>query len=205
MKKTIICNIPMTESIEAVRYISDDKSIPAAEGKFYYPINAFLSKIIKAKDELKVILLVKNNSFDHYKKNTETFKKELAEANSDIGAEIEYCIINTDFKEERSVHEKLLGEIVEKIDVGSNIIVDTTYGPKDLPIVVFTALNFAEKFLNCTVDNIIYGQANFVEGTIVDSKLCDITSLFYLSSITSTINCNDPDKSKRMLNTLLNL
>ena len=50
-----------------------------------------------------------------------------------------------------------MGSIVDELEIGARVLVDTTYGPKDLPIVIFTALNFAEKFLECQIDNIIYG------------------------------------------------
>ncbi|MGN0441547.1 MAG: TM1812 family CRISPR-associated protein [Acutalibacteraceae bacterium] len=205
MKKTIICNIPMKEKVDQVLYSSDDKSLPVSDRKVRYPICAFLEKTIKQEDELKVIILVKKDNYGHYARNTEYFKEELAEVNANIGAAIEYTLIDTDFEETRSVHEQLMGKIVDELAVGSRIIVDTTYGPKDLPIVIFAALNFAEKFLNCTVDNIVYGQASFVDGQTVDTKICDMIPLYYLGSITNTIHCTEPDKAKSMLKALLSL
>lgn len=205
MKKTIICNIPMKENVDQVIYISDDKSLPVADRKVRYPICAFLEKIMKPEDELKVIILVKKDNYGYYSKNTEFFKQELAEVNSKIGAAIEYTIIDTEFEETRVVHERLMGKIVDELGANSHILVDTTYGPKDLPVVIFAALNFAEKFLNCTVDNIVYGQASFVDGKAVDTKICDMIPLYCLSSITNTIHCSEPEKAKSMLKALLSL
>lgn len=205
MKKTIICNIPMKENVDQVLYSSDDKSIPVADKKVRYPICAFLEKTMTAEDELKVIILVKKDSYGHYNRNTELFKEELAEANANIDASIEYTVIDTDFEEARSVHEQLMGKIVDEFSAGSHILVDTTYGPKDLPIVIFAALNFAEKFLDCTVDNIVYGQASFVDGQAVDTKICDMIPLYCLGSITNTIHCTEPEKAKSMLKALLSL
>lgn len=205
MKKTIICNIPMKETVDLVHYTSDDKSLPVADKKVRYPICAFFEKTMTAEDELKVILLVKKDKYGHYNTNAEFFQDELAAANAHIGAAMEYTVIDTAFEEARSVHEQLMGKIVDELSVGSHILVDTTYGPKDLPIVIFAALNFAEKFLKCTVDHILYGQASFVDGRAVDTKICDMVPLYCLGSITNTIHCSEPEKAKSMLKALLAL
>ncbi len=204
MRKIVICNIPMKERIDQTVYSSDDKSLPVADWKVRYPINAFLKETLKPYDELKVLLLVKKDIYTHYKKNTEEFLAELKEANT-VGAVINHTIIDTDFEESRAVHEQLMGKIVDELDTGSHVLVDTTYGPKDLPIVIFAALNFAEKFLDCTIDNIIYGQASFINGKAVDTKICDMIPLYCLSSITNTIHCNDSVHARTMLKNLLSL
>ena len=202
MKKVVICNIPMKEKVDKVQYISNDKSLPVADKKVRYPICAFLQKTLKSDDELKVLLLVKKDKYAHYKKNTEDFLDELRESNT-AGAAINHIVIDTDFVQSQAVHEQLMGKIVDELDTGAHILVDTTFGPKDLPIVIFAALNFAEKFLACSVDNIIYGQASFVNGQAVDTKICDMIPLYCLSSISNTIHCSSPDNARTMLKNLL--
>lgn len=205
MKKIVICGIPMKAKVDQVIYANEDKSLPVANRPVRYPINAFLEETLKSSDELKVVLLVKKDEHSHHEKNICYFKAELDQANSKIGAAVSYSIIDTDFSQNKSVHEELLGKLVEELDIGAHILVDSTYGPKDLPVVIFTALNFAEKFLGCTIDNIIYGQASFVNGHAVDTKLCDMIPLYYLGSITNTIHCVEPEKAKSMLKTLLSI
>lgn len=205
MKKTIICGIPMKKVIDEVVYRSDDKSIPSADRAVRYPVNAFLEETLKPSDELKIILLVKQDPHGSHEHNIGLFKEELANANVSIGAKVSYSVIDTDFSQSKSVHEHLMGRLVDEFDIGAHVIADTTYGPKDLPIVIFTALNFAEKFLKCEIDNIIYGQASFVDGHAVDTKLCDMIPLYYLGSITNTIHCIEPEKAKSMLKALLSI
>ena len=205
MKKTVICNIPMKERIDKVLYTSDDATLPVADRMVRFPISAFLEATLSSGDELNVIILVKKDNYGHYEKNVELFKTELTEANANIGAAISYCEIDTDFEQTKSVHEQLMGRIVDVLSIGSHILVDITYGSKDLPIVIFSALNFAEKFLDCTVDNIVYGQASFVNGKAVDTKICDMIPLYCLGSITNTIRCDEPEKAKSMLKALLAL
>lgn len=205
MKKTVICNIPMKERIDKVLYTSDDASLPVAERMVSFPICAFLEKTLSTDDELDVIILVKKNRYVHYEKNVKLLKTELMAANVNIGATINYCEIDTDFEQTKSVHEQLMGQIIDALSVGSHILVDMTYGPKDLPIVIFSALNFAEKFLDCTVDNIVYGQASFVNGQPVDTKICDMIPLYCLGSVTNMIRCDEPEKARSMLKALLAL
>lgn len=205
MKKTIICNIPMKENMDRVVYQSDDASLPVSERAVSYPICAFLEKTLRPEDELKIILLVKNDGMAFSKRNEEAFKEEFEAANQNIGAKFTYTTIDTAFEETKSVHEKLMGSIVEELEIGSHILADITYGPKDLPIVVFTALNFAERFLKCSADNIIYGQGKFEGGHVVSAKICDMIPLYCLGSVTSLIHGGDAQKAKVMLQALLSL
>lgn len=205
MKKTIVCNIPMKENVEPVLYTSDDRSFPTSSRRVRYPICAFLEKTLKDDDELKIILLVKKDKYSHYETNADYFKQEMAEINSTYNVPVEYVVIDTDFEESRLIHEQTMGKLVDEFETGTHILVDITYGPKDLPVVIFAALNFAEKFLECTVENIVYGQASFADGKPVNTKICDMIPLYYIGSITNMIHCDEPDKARAVLKTLLSL
>lgn len=205
MKKTVICNIPMKERVDLSVYASDDQSLPVSGKAVRYPINSFLAETMTQDDEIKVILLVKKDQYGHYEKNTANFRAELNSINGAIGATLDIIIIDTEFEETKATHELLLGQIIDCLDAGAHILADVTYGPKDLLVVLFIALNFAENFLECSIDNIVYGQASFVDGQAVDTKICDMAPLYCLSSITNTIHCSTPDKAKNMLKALLSL
>lgn len=205
MNKTIICGIPMKELIDKVVYSSDDKSLPVAETAVRYPINAFLEMTAKKDDHFKVILLAKTDEYSAASKNLQDFKDEFFNAISSCGASAEYSVITTGFTEARDVYEQLLVKLVDEITVGSQVLVDFTYGPKDFPIIIFTALNFAEKFLGCKVENIVYGQASFSNGHAVNTKICDMIPLYCLGSITNTMSSAEPEKAKSMLKALLSL
>ena len=205
MNKIIICGIPMKERIDPSLYVSDDKSIPVSSRQVRFPINAFLEKTMQNDDIIKLLLLVKKDDYGNYQKNLDSFKEEFDAVNAKICATVDFVVIDTEFSEEKSVHEKLMGSIVDELEIGAHILVDATYGPKDLPIIIFTALSFAEKFLECQIDNIIYGKAEFVNGKAVDTKICDMAPLYYLGSITNTIHCAEPEKAKGMLKSLLSL
>jgi len=206
MNATILVNIPMTIQIQKTRYGMKTHGVKASDRDVAFPVNAFLEEMIRPEDTLKCVLIVKHSIYSHGAQNAQLFQSELEEINQGIGAKIEYTIIDSEFDEERSVHEKLMAEIVDRIEDGSHIIMDMTYGPKDLPIVEFSALHFAERFLGCQVDNIIYGQGFFNEDNeFVAGELCDLSPLYSLHSLTDTMSCSDPDKARKLLRTIIEI
>ena len=207
MKKTIICNIPMRERIAKVVYSSEDQSLPVSEKAFRFPINSFLSQTLNPEDEVRVILLAKRDDNKFTQDHVENYQNEIKEVCETYGIKSEIIIIDTAFTQNKETHEHLMGKIIDEIEEDSHILVDITYGPKDLPVVIFSALGFAEKFLRCNVDNIVYGQAKFDKKTdeVVGSVICDMIPLYYLSSVTNTIKCDEPEKARQMLKSLLSL
>ncbi len=203
LKKTIICNIPMKKDVFPSVYESVDSSLPVSEEPFMYPINAFLAKTINNGDSLDVILLVKNDDYDCSSDNIERYKAELASVCGNVDVSPVYYVIRSDFDEKKDTHALLMNRIIDNINDDSHIFADITYGPKDLPIVVFAALLFAENYLRCSVDNIIYGQASFKDNRVVNTKICDMIPLYCMSALSNTINCNDPDKARIMIKNLL--
>ena len=205
MRKTIICSISMTEKFEPVVYRSEDHSLPSSDVPVRYPINSFLAMTVKPGDEFKAILLVKKGEFSNWEKNSEYFKSEMNEICSKVGAKVTYVLVESAFVEEQAVYEKQMGLIMDEIEDDTHILVDITYGPKDIPIILFSTLNFAEKFLRCEIDNIIYGKAEFKDGKVVRAQLCDMMPLYCLDGVTGLIECDDSDKARKMLKSLLSL
>lgn len=206
MRKVIICSMPFRANIQKVVYKNQDISVQTSEQAVRFPINALIESNIHNGDSLQILLLVKKDKNKFYESNKELFLKELEETIGDREVDITTEIIYTDFIEEKQVHEELLGKIVDNIEDDSNIIADITYGPKDMPIIIFSALNFCEKHLNCTIDAIVYGLAQFNgDNEIVEGKMCDMTSLFYLNTLSETINSRDSKQARQLLRTLLEL
>ena len=193
----------MKKDVLPTRYESNDESLPVSTQAFSYPIISFLSQLLKLGDELKVILLVKKDSYSFYMDNVEIFKNEFRSICQPLNIEPLYSIIETEFNEAKATHFQLLNDIIDNINEDSHILADITFGPKDLPIVVFSALFFAENYLRCEIDNIVYGQACFENNKVVKSTICDMNPLYYLSSLSSTIKCNDPQKARKMIKELL--
>lgn len=206
MKNLIICNGIMGPRKEKTGYASTGNSLKVSSDKFLYPVSAFLSENMVSGQEYKVLLIMKRDSFNRYEQNISDFKEEIEAVAASKGGVLEVVPVLTDFSQRRAVHEGLLETIVEHIEEGSNILADITYGPKDVPFVVFAALNFAEKFLNCEINHIIYGKADFDnKNAPVNTEVWDLAPIYFINSVTNSINCSDSEEAKEMLKALLSI
>lgn len=205
MKKTVICSIALRDGLKPNAYKSEDLSLPSSEKEYLYPVSSFLEKTLKSGDELDVIMIEKTGGEGDCRKNAKAFTDELNGVCALTGATASYREICTEFAETESVHKELLSKLTEMIETGNSIISDVTYGSKDVPILIFTALKFAEKYLGCSIENIIYGQAIF-EGSIVkESYLRDLSPLYYLISVTDVLPETEPEKARELFRTMINL
>ena len=205
MRKMIICNIPMKANVDLAVYESDDKSLPMPDRSISYPINGFLEMTLSSEDEVKLIFLAKTDAYSHATQNVQNFLREFQVMNERIGARVEHVVIESASEETQDVHEALLDRLVDALEDGTHIQADITYGPKDMVPVLFTALNFAEKFLDCSVDNIVYGKANFENGRVVNTKICDMVPLYSLGAVTNIIKSNGSARAREMLKNLLSI
>lgn len=203
MKKIILCSVPMKAQVDLCVYTGGDSSLPASARPVRFPICSFLEGTLQDGDELKVLLLTKQDPYSHCAQNAAMLREELETVAGGRDVRIVYTVIETDFVQTRAVYTQLMGRIVDELETGAHILADITYGPKDLPVIIFTALHFAEKFLDCVIDHILYGQASFVNGRATETRLCDMSPLYCLDSVTGLIRCDDPDKARNMLKVLL--
>lgn len=204
MRKTIICSLPFKPNIQKVIYEDTGMPFPTVEHAVRFPINAVLEANLCDGDDVKMILLIKKDKNNFYEENKGLFLEELQEVIGSRNINVTTEIIYTEFSEKREVHEKLLEDLIDRINDESHIIADITYGPKDMPILIFTALSFCEKHLGCKIDGIVYGLAQFGDNhNIIEGKMCDMSSLFYLNSISETVQCGDSKKARQLLKTLL--
>ena len=205
MKTMILCHIPMKPNVEATVYAPGDTGLTVSSAPVRYPISAAFPGLFTAEDDLTVIALVKEDAHGYYEENVKLLEQELRKANESVGAQLHFSTISTAFAQTRQVHSALLGAIIDAIPDGARIISDITYGPKDLPIVVFAALGFAERSLGCQVQQILYGQADFRDGRVVSTRLCDMSPLYTLSSAAATICGDEPNRARKTLKALMQL
>lgn len=212
MAKIIFCDLPMKKELHSFCYVAEGNRNIQYDGKVVFPVNAVLAKILTKNEKVKVVILSKEDREGNSAVNLQKFKEELDVINKDIGAEIEYKNIATPFVETRDIHEGLLRSVIGELEEGAEIIGDITYGPKTLPIVLFIAMRFAEKFFKCRIESIVYGKVNFVDDGSgsgktkpVDPVLYDLSPLYYLNSVTDALDCKTPEESIRALDLLLKM
>ena len=205
MKKILIYNIPMQVKQRCV-YENGVRNVELSSEAFYFPINAYLAKNLTAEDDLKVILLVKRDGLEREIAAEELCKQELNQINETIGAHLEYKTLSTQFDQSKLVHDQLFSALIDEIENSSTILWDMTFGPKDEPLVVFSVLNFADKFLECEIEHIFYGQAIFdASNKIINTKLLTMDSLFSLISLVNNVNCDSPEKARDLVKLLTSL
>lgn len=205
MRKIIICNVAMRETVTPLVYRSDDRSLTISEQPVTYPILSCLKQLLNPEDRIKVVLLCKCDPNGNYIKNIEQFKQEFSTVCDVAPTRIEYKILNTDFNESKDMTEKMLSEIVAECEDGAEILSDITYGSKVMPVILLAALSFAVKHLSCKVQHIFYGQVFFQDNCPTNPKLCDLSYLVYLNSLIYTLHCDSSEKARIALDTLLKL
>jgi hypothetical protein len=138
-------------------------------------------------------------------KNIEIFKKEFSAICEKKDVKPGYEEIEMPFYPSRNVCAQVFRKIIGSIVQHSEILADITFGPKPLPMVVFSALNFAEKYLDAEIKNIVYGKVEFKGGEIIPGtdELFDITPLYYLNSMTHSINCDTAKTAMKIIDDFL--
>ena len=161
--------------------------------------------IVTQEDNLRVILLCKCDPAQFWKKNLQVFENEFKSCCSGKVNSIDYTIIQIPFSEGSNTYARVIRDIVGAIPSDASIYADTTYGSKDLPILLFAALSFATQHLNSKVERILYRRVHFVEDRPNSPVLCDYSSLLNLTSLIYTISCDSTEKARKMLDTLLTI
>lgn len=191
MEKIVFVTIPMQE-VKPQHYVSEENKAIEYEGEVRFPIDAVLAKTLKKGETVKVVRIVTEGKFSNA--NIDLHRKELDEINKGIGAQLKYMEVNAPFKETSDIVESRFRQIIGTFEENCSIFADMTYGPKTLTPVLFFALGFAERFFNAEISHIVYGKVVHNENKQVEcgsAELYDVTSLFYLNSLTSVMEAPD--------------
>ena len=203
MKKTVICTITMQEKPAPIDHMGEDLSIPGSTRPVVYPVSDYLSQNLNPEDEVTVIMLCKKDPDQNYLRNSRLLQLELDSMCELKCKKILYHAVEIPFNEDANSHAKMILETVKYLPNSTEVLADITYGSKDIPIVLFSVLAFAMKFLHCEVSRILYRRVHFVNGVPQDPVLCDVASLLNLTSVIYALNCQTPDSARTMLENLL--
>ena len=151
--KIVFTTLPMKKQLNQFCYTVDGNSSIAYDKEVIFPINSVLARTLKKDEKVKVVLLKKQDIEGNSDINAGEFMRELNQINRTIGASVEYKMIDLPFIETKDTHEYALRKMIDELAENAEIYCDITFGPKPLPIVVFSVLNFAEKFFNCKIEN----------------------------------------------------
>ncbi len=203
MTKIVFVTLMMADDMHKRHYSVDDNSLIEYSGETYYAINSVLAQTLKKNDEVKVVLIETLAGDKAGKKNAQLFMDELNELNK-CGAQISYNIIPSEFVETKAKYKELYKKLVSNLKQDAELYADITFGVKTLPILILNAMQFGEKFFDCSIGNVIYLKTEFKDGKIVEGSQCiyDITSLYMLSTFTNTIECSSGERAIAALDAL---
>lgn len=203
MDKVIFVTLMMADKMEKRHFPVENDSLTEYSGETYYAINSVLSNSIEKGDNIKVVLLETNAGAQAGKKNAQLFIDELNSFNT-AGANISYEIITSEFINDKAKYKELYKKLVSNFSEGAELYADITFGVKTLPILILNAMQFGEKFFDCTIGNVIYLKTEFKDGVIVDGSQCifDLTPLYMLSTFTNNIECSSGERAIAALDAL---
>lgn len=203
MDKVIFVTLMMADKMEKRHFPVENESLTEYPGETYYAINSVLSNSIEKGDNIKVVLLETNAGAQAGKKNAQLFIDELNSFNA-AGANISYEIITSEFINDKAKYKELYKKLVSNFTEGAELYADITFGIKTLPILILNAMQFGEKFFDCTIGNVIYLKTEFKDGVIVDGSQCifDLTPLYMLSTFTNNIECSSGERAIAALDAL---
>ena len=199
MKKIVFVTLMMADDMHKRHFPVDGNSFIEYPGELYYAINSVLARTMKKDDEIKVVLLETRAGDKAGTKNAQLFMDELNEINTSnsIGAKITYEVIPSDFLVSKKGLNEIYLKLIKNLETDIELSADITFGPKSLPLLIFTAMQFGEKFFDCSIGNVIYMKAEFKNNILVEGTqlICDYTPLYMLNSFTNTIECANGEKA----------
>ena len=203
MNKLIILHTTLQEGVLPLGYKSEDASVPDSIEDVIYPVNAFLASSIDPKDKVKVILVCKEDPEERYTQNLKRFTDEFDRLCGNLCQTYDIQIITTSYGSETATQKQVIKQIADAIDPGCEIISDITYGSKDFAILLMSVLSFATKHLDCIVDYILYREVFFKSGVPINPILRNFAPLLHLTSLAYTLNSNNPEQARNLLDTIL--
>lgn len=190
MKKIVFVSLMMADAMNKRTYPVDGNVFIEYDKDVYYAINGVLAKTLKEKDDVKVVLLETKAGDKSGTKNAQLFMEELNHINeiNKIGANISYEIIPSDFITSKNKYNELFLKLVKTLENEAEIYADITFGPKSLLLLIFSAIQFGEKFFDCSIGNVIYLKAEFKNNVLVEGTqlVCDYTPMYLLNSMINT-------------------
>lgn len=188
MKKIVFVTLMMADAMHKRHFPVDGNSFIEYPGETYYAINSVLAQTMKPEDQIKFVLIQTKGGDNAGQQNIALFKDEIENLNT-CGATLSYEVITSEFVENKDKFNSLYTKLIKTLENEAELYADITFGPKSLPLLVFSTMQFGEKFFDCSVGNVIYLKGEFKNNQFVEGSqmIYDFTPLYMLNSFTSTI------------------
>lgn len=203
MKKIVFVDIPMYVKSK-LNYCNTGNVKSKFDKEVQYPINAVFAEKLNENDELKLVLLKSMTGDAKVDKQTEgnieIFKEEFNSVLNGKNISVEYLPLESDFDESKENHEIRFKKMISCLENDSELYADITFGPKLIPMMIFCVFNFAERFFNCSIKNIVYGKAMHDENNNPhDGELYDVSPMYHLNNLTNSMIASSGEEAIKNL------
>jgi hypothetical protein len=207
--KVIIISVPMMpkktlsgkDILQKVIYPVDGNKSIEYDKPVCCPVNGILARTLKKGEDVKIIYLMTTGENSCCEDNKQVFIEEIEGINAEIGAILNYDIVEMEFQATRQTHNRLILDIADKIPENAEIFADITYGFKTEIFSLICALRFVEEFRDALVQYIIYGklEKNPKTNQYEDSMIYDVASLYYLFKLIGSMGDADLETATKTL------
>ena len=203
MKKIVFVDIPMYEKSK-LNYCNTGNVKSKYDKEVQYPITAVFAEKLADNDELKIVLLKSMTGDTKVDKqteaNVEVFKEEVKDILKNKKISVEYLPLESDFDESKENHEIRFKKMISCLEEDCELYADITFGPKLIPMMIFCVFNFAERFFNCNIKNIVYGKAMHDESNKAhDGELFDVSPMYHLNNLTNSMIAGNGEEAIKNL------
>lgn len=167
-----------------------------------FPITTYISTIIKPTDSFSVVLVDSfNNERSH--KNIELLKEELR---SIFNNTFDISVVNANFEYTQKAQIETFIQLYKTFEEGDEIYFDITFGLKPTPMTVFVSCNYAQQFIkNIKIKKMVYAHYDFNQDEDYIHPIIDITSLFLLNDLISTLSDMDSSSPMQFIERVFNV
>ena len=181
MKITLIYPLRFRLNFEKTKYKPGENKFNNYIDEFVvFPINHVLADFIPEKSLVEVILIETLAPNRNTSTIIEEAKEEISGKLEKLKAEYIFKIIEAPYADTKNRLANIYENLCANISSKSKILIDMTYGPKYMPLVLFCVLNYAEKYLDCEIVKIYYGLFDNIKGN--NGTMVDFTPLYLLNT-----------------------
>lgn len=199
MKRIYITAIPLDTNFSITPYAAKAANYQQTYSQpTCYPIVPVLADTARRGDEIQVIAVRQKNN--PHSGNFDTFRREL----DALGVPYTLKDITTPETQQRDTLLTQFEALTDAMEGDACYYADATFGTKTYPLVLSSALHYAEKILDeAEVCGIYYRELTRENGAVRDVRQYDISTLFTLDNIIDRAAAADMPDKKRFIRLML--
>lgn len=206
MRKVFLSNM-FLQKIKPAKYISNDFELGDAQFKF--PLTYIINNEAADGDEIVVVTatIPEAEAEQVVIENGKIYKNEIREALKDREVSIKFIDIDVENDYDAITVNKFFKKVADTIHDNDKVYSDITFGIKPYTFSMFMAIAYAVKAaVNVDLETVIYSKMydGRKKPELADtSEICDMTSLFYIASITNYFHPGQKQEVDKLLDIIM--